>query len=384
MGMYGGGTTVNYQPPVIPKDDTFANYLKYQQDREAKAEQRAADERAEAKDAAEARKTSGANAYGGMRSAVESQLRQGLIGYNDAVSQLRDYSVKYNLDSSRTPDLSSYVSQNKDIQDFITEGRQAGITNNATWGNETNWLEAANKQYGRSAKDLGEFSEQELGDLHYNLFGKKENRKGVTFTGPNVEQDVSDLTNVYTKELLPGRRKTGIAAAYQETLGRQATEEEAAQAAERFSQGYYSTFQDLRDAIAKSPEYQKKFNQSYLDNYYDIQYGKQLTDAAGEKTGKRTFTFDKSLLPTYADATRARAGVEIPNFQDQFTGTPFELDEQLQNVRDTRKYLYSAGLTNLQGEIDKETQKLKNEGAKEVAKISGQYDLYKLIGNAFS
>lgn len=295
----GGGrsTTVNYQPPNIPKDDTFANYLKYQQDREAKAEQRAADERAEAKDAAEARKTSGASAYGGMRSGIESQLRQGLISYGDATSQLRDYAAKYDL--------------------------------------------------------------------------------------APPEADVSALTDVYTKELLPGRRKTGIAAAYQETLGRQATEEEAAQAAERFSQGYYSTFQDLRDSIAKSPEYQKKFNQSYLDNYYDTQYGKQLTDTAGEKTGKRAFTFDKSLLPTYADATRARAGVEIPSFQDQFIGTPAELDEQLQNVRDTRKYLYSAGLTNLQGEIDKETQKLKNEGAKEVAVVSAKGNVYSNLLSGF-
>lgn len=295
----GGGrsTTVNYQPPNIPKDDTFANYLKYQQDREAKAEQRAADERAEAKDAAEARKTSGASAYGGMRSGIESQLRQGLISYGDATSQLRDYAAKYDL--------------------------------------------------------------------------------------APPEADISALTDVYTKELLPGRRKTGIAAAYQETLGRQATEEEAAQAAERFSQGYYSTFQDLRDSIAKSPEYQKKFNQSYLDNYYDTQYGKQLTDTAGEKTGKRAFTFDKSLLPTYADATRARAGVEIPSFQDQFIGTPAELDEQLQNVRDTRKYLYSAGLTNLQGEIDKETQKLKNEGAKEVAVVSAKGNVYSNLLSGF-
>lgn len=297
--MYGGGsTTVNYQPPVIPRDDTFANLLKLEQDRETRAEQRAAAEKAEQKSAAEARKASAASAYSGMRSAVESQLRQGLISYNDAASQLRDFSAEYDL--------------------------------------------------------------------------------------APPEADVAALTDVYTKEILPGRRAIGIASAYEETLGRQATEEEKAKATERFNQGYYSTFQDLRDAIAKSPEYQKKFNQSYYENYYDTQYGKQLTDAAGEKTGKRTFTFDKSLVPTYADATRARAGVEIPSFQDQFIGTPAELDEQLQNVRDTRKYLYSAGLTNLQGEIDKETQKLKNEGAKEVAKISGQYDLYKLIGNAFS
>lgn len=385
MGLYGGGgTTVNYQAPVIPKDDTFANLLKYQQEKEDRAQRRADEEKAEQKAAADARKASAAASYSGMKRGVEEQLRQGLISYGDATSQLRDYSAKYDLTPFSTPDLSSYVSQNKDIQDFITAGRQAGITDNATWGNETNWLEAANKQYGTSAKDLGEFSEQQLGNLHYNLFGKNENRQGVTFNGPNVEQDVSNLTNIYTKELLPGRRATGISAAYEEMLGRQATEEEKTKATERFNQGYYSTFQDLRDSIAKSTEYQDKFNQSYLDNYFDTMFGKQATDAAGKKTGQRTFKFDKTLLPSYTEATKNRAGVATPNFADAFTGTPAEIEEQQQNIRDTRKYLYSAGLTNLQGEIDKETQKLKNEGSREVARISKEGDIYQSLVGAFN
>jgi hypothetical protein len=282
--MGGGGTRVEYRSPEIPRDNTFAEYLKYQQEREARAEQRADTEKAEQKAAAEARKSSGAAAYSGMRSGIESQLRQGLISYNDATSQLRDYASKYDLSPP--------------------------------------------------------------------------------------EQDVAGLTDIYTKELLPGRRATGITSAYKEILGREAKEEEKTEALERFNQGYYSTVQDLRDSLAKGQEYQDKFNNSYLDNYYDTMYGKQATDAAGKKTGQRTFKFDKNLLPTYADATKARAGVQLPNFADTFTGTPSEIEENLQNVRDTRKYLYSAGLTNLQGEIDKETQKLKNEGSKEVAKIN--------------
>ena len=282
--MGGGGTRVEYKSPEIPRDNTFAEYLKYQQEREARAEQRADTEKAEQKAAAEARKSSAAAAYSGMRSGIESQLRQGLISYNDATSQLRDYASKYDLSPP--------------------------------------------------------------------------------------EQDVAGLTDIYTKELLPGRRATGITSAYKEILGREAKEEEKTEALERFNQGYYSTVQDLRDSLAKSTEYQDKFNQSYLDNYYDTMYGKQATDAAGKKTGQRTFKFDKNLLPTYADATKARAGVQLPNFADTFTGTPSEIEENLQNVRDTRKYLYSAGLTNLQGEIDKETQKLKNEGSREVAKIN--------------
>lgn len=280
----GGGTTVNYTPPQIPKDDTFAQYLQYQKDRETRADERAATEKKERDDAAATRKASGAAAYSGLRSGVEAQLRQGLISYNDATSQLRDYASKYDLSPP--------------------------------------------------------------------------------------EQDVAGLTDIYTKELLPGRRATGITSAYKEVLGREAKEEEKTEALERFNQGYYSTVQDLRDSLAKGQEYQDKFNNSYLDNYYDTMYGKQATDAAGKKTGQRTFKFDKNLLPTYADATKARAGVQLPNFADSFTGTPSEIEESLQNVRDTRKYLYSAGLTNLQGEIDKETQKLKNEGSKEVAKIN--------------
>lgn len=293
----GGSRTVNYNPPNIPKDDSFQRYLEYQQSRERAAEDRAAQERAETKAKEGARTAAGQAGYAGLRSGVESQLRQGLISYSDATSQLRDYASKYDL----TP----------------------------------------------------------------------------------PEKDISDITNIYAQELLPGRRGTAVSAAYEEILGRQATPEEISKAQERFNQGYYQTNEDLRDSLTRSPEYQKKFNQSYLDNYYDTQYGKQLTDAAGEKTGKRTFKFDKSLLPTYTAATQQRAGITIPDFKDQFEGTPAELEEQTQNIRDTRQYLYSAGLTNLQGEIDKETQKLKNEGTKEVAKIGAMSNVYSNLVSGF-
>jgi hypothetical protein len=294
-----GGSKVKYEAPQIPKDDSFEKYLKYQQDREIAAEARAAAEKAETKAAAEARKVSAASGFGGMRSGIESQLRQGLISYNDATSQLRDYASKYDL--------------------------------------------------------------------------------------APPEQDVSALTKMYTEELLPGRRTTGTKAAYEELLGRQATEEEVTKAQERFNQGYYSSVQDLKDSLTKGSEYQDKFNTSYLDNYYDTMFGKQGTNEAGKKTGQRSFKFDKNLLPTYSGTNlSSRAQVTTPDFQDAFTGTPGEIQEQLQNVRDTRQYLYSAGLTNLQGEIDKETQKLKNEGGKEIAKISSQGDIYKQLVGAFS
>jgi hypothetical protein len=290
----GGGPSVSYTPP--PPDDDFAKYLKYTQEKESVAEARAASERAEAKAAEDARKASGAAAYAGLKQTTQQQLSQGLIGYESAANQLRDYAAKYDL----TP----------------------------------------------------------------------------------PEADINELTQQYTAAL-PGKRETGIKASYEELLGRQATSEELAKAQERFGQGYYGTMEDFKSSLTKSSEYQDKFNQSYLDNYYDTMYGKQTLTAEGKKTGQRTFKFDSSLLPQYGGDLQGRTKVVTPDFGKEFSGTPAELEAQQQNIRDTRQYLYSAGLTNLQGEIDKETQKLKNEGSKAVAKISAEGSVYSNLVSGF-
>lgn len=204
----------------------------------------------------------------------------------------------------------------------------------------------------------------------YDMFGK--------------EGDVNQFAKLYSEDIAPKRFGTGLEAAYEEILGRKATEEEKGAGLERFKGGYYQTVNDLKESLYKGQEYQKKFNRSYLDSYYDTMYGDEIKDAQGVGTGKRTFKFDKNLLPTYGADLAERTKVALPSFQDQFEGTPAELEQQLQNVRDSRQFLYSAGLTNLQGEIDKETQKLKNEGAKEVQKIAAQGDIYKSLVSAFS
>jgi hypothetical protein len=198
------------------------------------------------------------------------------------------------------------------------------------------------------------------------------------------EEAVSNLTSLYTKELLPGRRAAGVAAAYKELFDRPVTADESKSAMELFDTGYYGSVQDLKDSLVKSSAYQDKFQTSYLGNYYDTMYGKEERDTEGKRTGKRPFKFDSSLLPTYAAGTEGKAGVSIPKFDDFTGGTPAAIEEQTQNIRDTRKYLYSAGLTNLQGDIDKETQKLKNEGAKDVAKIGTAGDIYKGLVGSFN
>ena len=289
-----GGSKTTYNPP--PPDNTFSKYLEYQQAREKTLDDRAAQERAEDAAATAARKSSGAAAYSGLKTTTQQQLAQGLIGYESAANQLRDYAAKYDL----TP----------------------------------------------------------------------------------PEADISELTQQYTAAL-PGKRATGVRAAYEENLGRPATEEEVGKAQERFQQGYYGTMEDFKGSLTKSPEYQKKFNQSYLDNYYDTMFGKQTVDEKGDKTGQRTFKFDAKSLPGYSGDLADRTKITTPDFGEGFTGTPAELEAQQQNVRDTRQYLYSAGLTNLQGEIDKETQSLKNEGSKQVAKIGAAGSLYSNLVSGF-
>jgi hypothetical protein len=289
-----GGTKVNYTPP--PPDNTFAKYLEYQQEREKVLDTRAEQERVEAKAEEAARKASGAAGYAGLKTTTQQQLAQGLVGYESAANQLRDYASRYGL----TP----------------------------------------------------------------------------------PEQDISELTQQYTAAL-PGKRATGISAAYEELLGRQATGDELNKAQDRFQQGYYGSMEDFKGSLTKSQEYQKKFNQSYLDNYYDTMFGKQTVDEKGDKTGQRAFKFDPKLLPSYGGNLADRTKITTPDFGEGFTGTPAELEAQQQNVRDTRQYLYSAGLTNLQGEIDKETQSLKNEGTKQVAKIGAAGSLYSNLVSGF-
>jgi hypothetical protein len=65
------------------------------------------------------------------------------------------------------------------------------------------------------------------------------------------------------------------------------------------------------------------------------------------------------------------------------TGTVSEIEEYLQNIRDTKKFIYTAGLTKLQGDIDKEVTKIKNKGARDVAEIGGFYDMAQGLTSGF-
>jgi len=192
---------------------------------------------------------------------------------------------------------------------------------------------------------------------------------------------LQELTDYYLKDIQPGQQTSQIESAYQELLGKGPSAEQLEKAQKGFKSGYYKSVGDLKDALKLSDEYQEKFNKSYLDNYYETMYGKATKDSTGTK--KYNFKLQETL-PTYAGDLKTATGVEMPTFKTEFTGTAGEIEANLKAINETKKFIYSAGLTNLQGAIDKETQKLKNEGTKEVAKLQQAGGLYSSLIGAFS
>ncbi len=316
------GSKTVYNAPKIEKDDSFAKYLEYQQGKEDRLQAQADKEKAETKAKDLTRRKSGAQGLTGLYDRTKSQLESGLVSFQGAQDKLQSYIDKYDLTSGFTED--------------------EGFT--------------------------------------------------PTYTDPNkgAGQYLTNLQNAYQGEggLLERQRTSGINLAYQDILGRQATADELSGAMSNLQLQSYggAGISGLRDSLKSSNEYTKNVNNNYLDNYYDTMYGKQTRDDEGNMTGKRKFTFDPSLLPTYQGDLEAKTGVGVTSgqqFADYFGEgrTIAELEEGKQNVRDSRKFLYSAGLTNLQGDIDKETQKIKNEGAKDIAKIQQEGAIYgQLLG----
>jgi len=107
-------------------------------------------------------------------------------------------------------------------------------------------------------------------------------------------------------------------------------------------------------------------------------YGKQNTemvDGLEKKTGKRTFNYDTGLDPTFAGDIGKASGVSFASMPSSVTGTPAEIQQFQDAQRQKRDFMYNAGLTNLQGQIDKDIQKIKDEGTQATARIGTQGQL---------
>lgn len=192
-----------------------------------------------------------------------------------------------------------------------------------------------------------------------------------------TQSDINSLVDQATQSA-SGKSQTLAGQTYKDILGREATQSELSSFADLQKTGQYK-LTDLVNSIKSGSEYQNKFNDDYLSSYYDTMYGKQgtTTDEKGQtiKTGKRTFTYNTALDPTFSGDLAKATGINTSDLPSSFTGTPAEIEEAQQAMRQKRDFMYNAGLTNLQGQIDKDTQKIKNEGTADVARIGTQGQL---------
>lgn len=289
----GGGTSVTYEQPKDPYGDALK---KYQLEQLQKADVAAAEEKAAKAKADLAKKEAATTGFNPFKQTIQQQLSKGLLSYQEAQSELQDYTSKYDI------------------------GPQPGA--------------------------------------------------------------LQELTDYYLTNIQPGQQKSQIESAYQEYLGKGPSAEQLESAQKSFSSGYYKSVGDLKESLKMSDEYQEKFNKSYLDNYYETMFGKAQKDEKGVK--KYQFKLQESFLPKYAGDLAKETGITVPEFQTEFTGTAGEIEANLDAIKETKKFIYQSGLTNLQGQIDKEVQTLKNEGTKEIAKIQQEGGLYTALVGSFS
>jgi hypothetical protein len=204
---------------------------------------------------------------------------------------------------------------------------------------------------------------------------------GTGFT----QADLNDITSQATQRA-SSNSQTLAGQTYKDILGRSATAAELSSFADLQKTGQYK-LTDLVNTIKSGGEYTSKMNDNYLASYYDTMYGKQETTKSPEgydvKTGRRTFNYNSALDPTFSGDISKSTGVNAAAAPTSFTGTAGEIEEFQQAMRQKRDFMYNAGLTNLQGQIDKDTQKIKNEGTKDVTRIAAQGQLLSNLTSGF-
>ena len=200
-----------------------------------------------------------------------------------------------------------------------------------------------------------------------------------------AQNDLNELVNQATQQAT-GKSRTLANQTYKDILGREAKEEELTSFENSQKTGQYK-LTDLVNTIKAGGEYTSKMDDNYLTSHLDSMYGKQETTKSPEgydvKTGRRTFNYNAALDPVFSGDIAKATGISTSEMPTSFTGTAAEIENFQNAQRQKRDFVYNAGLTNLQGQIDKDTQKIKDEGTKDVARIGSQGQLLSNLTSGF-
>ena len=360
-----GAPSITYESPKIEKDDTFQKYLQYQQDRELKLDERAQASEDIALGKTRKRREQGALGFQGFAENLQGQLESGITPFADAQTKLQDYITRYDLKGGFQPETQT---RTRTVYDDVydDDGKLTGRT-----------PRTEEYEYKTPGATSGfDFDSSQLGDF--------QNQLRTLYTGTG---ELDTTTGKKDRGIRGQRFTAGVEKAYRDLLGREGTADELSTALGEFDNALYTDAGDFRDQLKSSGEYTKKFNDNYMDNYYDTMYASSpsdRTDAEGNVSKKRKYTFDSSVLPGFDADQLADTGITLPDYEKYFeeARSVAELEDQRQGIAQTRDFIYQSGITSLQGEIEKENRKIEIQGKKDVAKIDQATNMYSnLIGS---
>jgi hypothetical protein len=197
----------------------------------------------------------------------------------------------------------------------------------------------------------------------------------------------------YELEQLPTQRETLVQRAFQDLLGRKASDQELqTRLGEISKSGGKLDIDAIGTSLKGSDEYKEKVGGSYLENYYRTYFGpseketvKGLEGAPDwqKSTGRYTISTGTAFSPTLDEETQKTVGLKFGAMPDKFTGSVGEIEQMQQKMRQRDEFAYNSGLTKLQGQIDADIQKIKNKGSKDVAEISSKTGIYGNLVSGF-
>jgi hypothetical protein len=246
-----GAPSITYESPKIEKDNTFRDYLQYQQDRELQLDERADQARDRTDAQKRRRREQGALGFDAFSQNLKSQLESGVTPYADAQTKLQDYVARYDLKAGFQPDTKTTTqSYFEDVLD--DEGKKTGDRIRKT-REITVDTPGATPGFAFDTSTLGDFS----GQLQ------------TLYTGTG---DIDPTTGKKDRGIRGQRFTAGVEKAYRDLLGREGTADELSTAMTDFDNALYTSAGDFRDQLKSSGEYSKQFNNNYMDNYYDTMY----------------------------------------------------------------------------------------------------------------
>jgi hypothetical protein len=358
-----GAPSITYESPKIEKDDTFEKYLQYQQDRELRLDERAQAAEDIALGKTRRRREQGALGFQNFAQNLKSQVESGVTPFSDAQTKLQDYIARYDLKGGFAPETQT---RTRTVYDYTYD--DDGKIVDRTPREEEYEYQTPGATSGFT------FDSTQLGDF--------KNQLQSLYTGTGA---IDEATGQKDRGLRGTRFSAGVQKAYRDLLGREGTADELSQAMTDFDSALYTDAGDFREQLKSSSEYTKQFNNNYMDNYYDTMYASSpadRTDSEGKVSKKRKYTFDASVLPGFdAESLSERTGITLPDYEKYFSEarSVAELEDQRQSIAQTRDFIYQSGITSLQGEIEKENNKIKVQGQKDIAKINQGTSMYNLL-----